>query len=249
VIPEFLFDREEERQSLRQRLGRKQSFLLYGPSGVGKSLLLKRALPDVPQALYSPESASAQAVFHNLATVLLTQRDPRLVRSVGRLGVEGLKVKSAVSLKGVVMDALHEGQYYVVLDHLKLPSYSFAAAVREIMGWGKTPVVTVARSAHMEDIGFLKPFYADRSERLELRNFPPLLAEQFAEEAALRVGLSARNMSEFLERVLEFSDGNPGAILSMLEMAKDPKYHSAGHIKITPLYIDFRMNWKPAGVR
>ena len=32
----------------------------------------------------------------------------------------------------------------------------------------------------------------------------------------------------------------------MLEMAKRPKYRSDEHIKITPLYIDFRMNWMPA---
>lgn len=249
MIAEFVFGREEELQGLRQRLSKRQAFLLFGPSGVGKSLLLKQALPDFSLALYSAESSSTQSVFRNLAVALLKMRDPRLLRSVGRSGPEGLKTKSALGLKGIVMDALHDGQYYVVLDHLKLPSYSFAAAVREIMGWGTTPVVTLARSAHMEDIGFLKPFYPDRSERFELRNFPPALAEHFAEEATSRAGLRAQNMEEFLERVLEFSDGNPGAILSMLQMAKDPKYLSAGRIKITPLYVDFRMNWKPLGVR
>jgi hypothetical protein len=46
--------------------------------------------------------------------------------------------------------------------------------------------------------------------------------------------------------VLELSERNAGAILSMLDMAKYPKYRSDEHIKITPLYIDFRMNWSPA---
>jgi len=31
-----------------------------------------------------------------------------------------------------------------------------------------------------------------------------------------------------------------------VETAKNPKYRSDEHIKITPLYIDFRMNWSPA---
>jgi hypothetical protein len=100
----------------------------------------------------------------------------------------------------------------------------------------------------MEDLGFLQPFFPDRSERFEIREFLPTVAERFIEEAARRVGLSAANRSEFLERLLEFSHGNPGAILSMLEMAKHPKYRSAEHIKITPLYLDFRMDWKPAGI-
>jgi len=56
-------------------------------------------------------------------------------------------------------------------------------------------------------------------------------------------------MQEFLGKVLEFSGGNPGAILAMLEMAGYPKYRSDEHIKITPLYIDFRMNWDPVGKR
>ena len=42
-----------------------------------------------------------------------------------------IKAKSAVSLKGIVMDALKEGKYCIVLDHLSRPSYAFAAVVRE----------------------------------------------------------------------------------------------------------------------
>jgi hypothetical protein len=101
----------------------------------------------------------------------------------------------------------------------------------------------------MEDVGFLQPFYSDRSEKCEIRNFAPEGAEQFAGEVVKRKGLSAQNMREFLEKVLEFSGGNPGAILAMLEMAGYPKYRSDEHIKITPLYIDFRMNWDPVGKR
>ena len=147
------------------------------------------------------------------------------------------------------MDTLREGRYCVVLDHLRLPSQAFAAAVREMMSWGGTGIVAVARSAHMEDLGFLQPFFPDRSDRFEMRDFLPSVAARFIEQAARQAGLSAENRGEFLERVLQFSAGNPGAILSMLEMAKHPKYRSAEHIKITPLYVDFRLNWKPAGFR
>ena len=248
MTPEFIFDREGEIDSLRRRLGKRQSFLLYGPSGVGKTFLLNRVLPEFPYLLYSPGSVSPQTVFRNLAVALLEARAPRLVQVFGARGMEGISAKSATALKGIVMDALHEGTYGVVLDHLKLPSYAFAAAMREVMGWGRTAVVTVARSAHMENLGFLQPFYPERSDRFEIRDFPPTVAERFIKEAARRAGLSAENMGEFIERLLEFGQGNPGAILSMLEMAKHPRYRSAEHIKITPLYLDFRMNWKPAGI-
>ncbi len=245
MTPAFLFDRDEEIEGLRQRLNKRRSFLLHGPSGVGKTLLLQRVLHDFPQALCSPDSTAAQPVFRNLASGLLAAGDPQVLRAMGRQGIEGLKSKSAVALKGITLDALRARECWVVLDHLALPSQSFAAAVREIMGWGHTPVIAVARSAHMEDVGFLQPLFSDRSERFELRNFSLAVAEQFAQEVVRRAGLFAENMGEFLDRVLEFSQGNPGAILSMLEMAKHPKYRSAEHIKITPLYLDFRLNWKP----
>jgi len=249
VTPDFFFDREAEVDGLRRRLGKRRPFLVHGPSGVGKTLLLKQVLPEFSHVLYSPESPSPQTVFRNLALALLTAGAPRLVRTFAGKPTEAIRSKSATALKGIVMDALREGSYCVVLDHLKLPSHAFAAAVREIMSWGGTAVVTVARSAHMENLGFLQPFYPERSDRFEIRGFPPTVAERFIEVAAQRVGLSAENIGEFFERVREFGQGNPGAILSMLEMAKHPKYRAAEHIKIMPLYLDFRLNWKPAGVR
>jgi hypothetical protein len=147
-----------------------------------------------------------------------------------------------VSLKGIVMDALREGGYSIALDHVDRPSQSFAAAIREIIGWCSTPVIAVARSSHMEDTGFLQPLYSDRHDRYELKNLDSAAAEQFSQEMVRRAGLSASNIKEFLAKVLELSEGNPGAILSMLQMAKYPKYRAEEHIKITPLYIDFRMN-------
>jgi hypothetical protein len=101
----------------------------------------------------------------------------------------------------------------------------------------------------MEDTGFLQRYYSDRSEKYEIQDFNASVAEQFARETATRAGLSASNMSDFLDKVLEFSDGNPGKIGVLIKMASFPKYRSDDHIKITPLYIDFRMNWNPIRAR
>jgi hypothetical protein len=93
----------------------------------------------------------------------------------------------------------------------------------------------------MEDTGFLQPFYGDRSQKCEIHNFDATTAEQFARERIKRCGLSGSNIGEFVDKVLEFSGGNPGAIIALIDMATYPKYRSEEHIKISPLYIDFRM--------
>jgi len=243
-MDDFIFDREEELQALKQRLLKRKSFLLHGPSGVGKTLLIRSLLAQTRSFLYCETSAGTQVVFRSVAQCLLERDDTRVQRTCRSR--EGILVKSAVSLKGIVMDALRDGGYSIVLDHVDRPSQSFAAAAREIIGWCSTPVIAVARSCHMEDTGFLQPLYSDRHDRYELKNFDPSAAERFAQEIIRRAGLSASNMKEFLGKVVELSEGNPGAILSMLQMAKYPKYRTDEHIKITPLYIDFRMNSSPA---
>lgn len=244
MTAEFIFDRSEERQRMDQFLAKRRPFLLCGPSGAGKTLLLRSLLPKFHLTLYCEDSATINTVFRSLAASLLRNGSPRALAAFR--SEDGIKAKSAVSLKGIVMDALREGEYSIVLDHMKRPSYSFASAVREIMGWGSTPVSIVACSSHMEDTGFLQSSYGDRSQKCEIRNFDDTIAGHFAREVVKRTGLLASNLGEFLEKVLEFSDGNPGAIAALIEMANYPKYRSDEHIKVIPLYIDFRMNWNVA---
>jgi DNA polymerase III delta prime subunit len=243
-MADFIFNREEELQTLKQRLLKRNPFLFHGPSGVGKTLLMRSLLPQAPTVLYCENSAATQMVFRSVAESLVDRHDP-LVRT-SCPSRDSIQAKSAVSLKGIVMGALREGSYSIVMDHLNRPSQAFAAAVREIISWCSTPVIAVAHSSHMEDTGFLQPLYSDRSEKYELKNWDQPASNRFAEEIVRRAGLSASNLSEFLAKVLELSQGNPGAILSMIQMAKSPKYRTDEHIKTTPLYIDFRMNWSPA---
>lgn len=236
---DFIFDRQEERQQMKHLLAKRRPVLIYGPSGVGKTLLLRDALSEFRSVLYCDDSATMNIVFRRLALALLRLDNPGAKKAFR--DENAIAKKSAVALKGIVTDALREGEYSIVLDHVKRPSQSFATGVRDIMGWGSTPVSAVARSSHMEDIGFLQPLYRDRPQKCEIRNFDGPTAERFACEMIKRRGLSGANVSEFLSKLLEFSDGNPGAIIAMIDMARFPKYRSEEHIKISPLYIDFRM--------
>jgi hypothetical protein len=95
----------------------------------------------------------------------------------------------------------------------------------------------------MEEISHLKSLYIGRRERMELRNFPPPVAQQFVLRAAAESGLQADNRDEVLDKVAELSQGNPAAILRMIAMAGEPRYRSGERVRLGILGVDFTM-WR-----
>ena len=235
-----VFGRDEELEQLRKRIAARRPFLFHGPAGVGKTLLLRLVIPEFTDILYSPENPCPQVLYRHLAESLLDLRHPVLSKACPS-GLTSLEAKTAVGVKGLVRDALHNSKYLVVVDHLVRPSQALAAVIRELMLNWSVPVVAVSRSAHMEDAGFVLPLFPERAEKVALRNFDPELARLFAAGYAEREGLTAANLDQFLNRVVEFSGGNPGAKLRLVQMAKAPKYLHEDQIKIAPLYIDYKI--------
>jgi len=238
-----IYGRDAELEQLRKLLSRRQSFLLHGPAGAGKTLLLKTLVTEFSNVLYCEESSSSQVVFRKLATELLAKQSHYVLRACGTSGKAFIKEKSAVATRGIVAESLREASYRIVLDHLKCPSQSFSAALKDVCSSTATPLVVVARSAHMEDLGFLLPMFSDRSDRYCLQNFDPGTAKRFAIRTAQQMKLEVINQEEAIEKIVQYSKGSPGAVRAMLAMAASPKYIAQQHIKISPLYIDFRLRW------
>lgn len=205
---------------------------LHGPVGVGKTLLLSVLRPDFPKVLYSPQNQTPQVLYRNLAEALLAD---------GWQGVKSVETKTAVALKGLVRDVLRNSEYLIVADHLQRPSQALAASVRELMLSCSVPVVALSRSDHMEDAGFVLHLFSDRKDKFAIHNFDSDVAMQFAKWCADKEGLHAENITQCLEKIVEFSAGNPGAMQQMIRMAKSAKYLHEGQIKVTPLYIDYKL--------
>ncbi|MGO9403246.1 MAG: AAA family ATPase [Terriglobales bacterium] len=241
--PVAIYGRDAELEQIRQLVLRRRSFLLHGPAGVGKTLLLKHLAGEVPGMVYCDESSSSQTVFRKLAAGLFAGKNRHVLQACGPSGRNAIQDKSAVAIRGIVADALREGSYWIVLDHLKTPSQSFAAGLKDVCNWTTTPLVAVARSAHMEDAGFLLPMFSDRSDKYALRDFDSETAREFATRTAQEMHLKAANQDEAIQKIVHYSKGSPGAIIAMLHMAASPKYVTEQHVKLSPLYIDFRLRW------
>jgi hypothetical protein len=148
---------------------------------------------------------------------------------------------SSSSLKGIVHRALDTQPFLLVLDHLDAPSRVVTGMIKGLHYYGRTPVIFASRSPHMEDIGALRPMCANKSERLELKNWPHQIALEFAHLEAERNQLSAANLEAALQSFVEWSNGNPGAIVHLIKMAQLPQYRAVGQIKAHLLYVDYRM--------
>jgi hypothetical protein len=234
--PEYLntVEREEELGRLRNQARIRKSLLVHGSEGVGKSRLLQTFVGSQPLAVYIPQMRSPREFITTLLQALHS--------ADGKVKLpEDIAALSTSSLKGIVHRALDTRPFLMVLDHLDAPSRVVTGMIKDLHYYGRTPVIFASRSPHMEDIGALRPLCANKAERLEVKNFSTQIALEFAQREAERTELWASNLETVLPSLVEWSDGNPGAILHMLKMAQLPQYRAGDQIKSHILYVDYRM--------
>jgi hypothetical protein len=228
-------ERTEELARLQAQAQRRKSMLIFGPEVVGKTRLLRSFLQTQPLALFAPQVQSP----HEMLLALIEE-----LRRVARPGITipanytSLRTRS---LKGIMQRALEKHPFFLALDHLAAPSRVVTGLIKDLNYFDRTPVIFVARSPHMEDIGNLQSMCAGKAERLELKEFLPPIALEFARREASRAGLWASNLDHVLRQLVEWSNGNPGSIVHMLKMAHFPRYYAGDQIKVHVLYLDYRM--------
>lgn len=239
----FIYDREPERQRIRELLLAKRSFLIHGPVGVGKSLLLRHALHEIPSILHCGEYPSEDVLYRSVAHQLWMRREHSMVAAFR--GENELDSAESSRLRHAGFEALRTGAYGVAIDPLPQPlPNNFTAAVCDIFAHGIAHLVTVARSCG-ESFRWMSSLAKDILDVVEITNFPPSTAVRFMDKLLERRALlSAENSSEFIGKVMELADGNPGAIVALLEMGNYPKYRSE-LINVGAVCGDF-LDWKRA---
>lgn len=230
-----IVERTEEMARLQAQIQRRKSILIFGPEAVGKTRLLGKFVEAQPLALHVPRVDSPRELLLSLLSELRRLKKPGVTLPGAAASL------STKSIKGIVQRALEQYPFVLALDHLEAPSRVVTSLIKDLNYFDRTPLVFVARTPHMEDIGTLRPMCAGRSERLEMKEFPPAVALEFARREAIRSELPFSNLEGLLHSLVEWSHGNPGSIIRMLRMARLPRYHCGDQIKVHILYLDYRM--------
>ena len=228
-------ERTDELARLRAQVERRKSMLIFGPEAVGKTRLLRSFAQTQPLALFIAQVKSPRETLLVLVEELRRAAEPGIALPADCASM------GTGSLKGIVQRALEQYPFLLLLDHLAGPSRVVTGLIKDLNYFDRTPVIFVARTPHMEDVGTLQPMCAGKSERLELKEFSAPIALEFARREASRTGLEASNLGHVLHQLVEWSAGNPGSIAQMLKMAHFPRYYVGDQIKAHVLYLDYRM--------
>lgn len=247
-------DRESESRRVAEAIRRKQSLMICGPAGIGKTALILNVLHGLPgglakRCLYLSAFKDLQDFLRQLIQTLYQAKNPYLRRQLHADGVSILNFKawlnalSTSRLKGTLYRTVEKSDYRVCLDHAPPLTHAVAKVIKELFRMRNTPIYLLIRDdvEHRAEqfIGF---FYWGHRERLKLGPLPAASAQALLESYIKRFGLSRFDLVGFRKEVLELSGCAPGAIVKMCALAADPRYQYGSRIKLKLVHIDYLMS-------
>ena len=248
-LPPPFLGRAAEFQKLHEALKRRESLLILGPAGIGKTALAMKVLNSLPSplarsAIYLSGADGLQPLLRSLLSRLYEAGDMTLRRQLRAEGIRKgtfqpwLKSLSTSRLRGSLYRSAEMGRYCIVLDHMQPLTHAVAKVVRELIQMRNAPVYLLARGLSEAEIGHVTDLYWSDRQRLSLGPLSKDPAHQLLEWCVQRFGLARLNLTGFREQVLQLSGQIPGALIMMCALAAEPRYHYGAQIKTKLIRID-----------
>jgi GTPase SAR1 family protein len=247
-----LIGRDSEIDKLATAIRRRKSQLIWGPTGAGKTSLIKAAVEHLPKResqsciLWSGAVTGRELVQHFVGS-LYRAGDAFVQKKVHADGArEGslhawLNRQSTLRLRGILFTAAENGNYRFFLDHVPAPGPRLVRTMKEFMFRCKTPVYLTGEGFTQREISYAWSLYWTDEYRIQLGPVADAAARELLETCIRRFGLERLDLEDFREEILQLSGRLPGAIVGMCELAADPRYHYCEQIKTKIVHVDYVM--------
>ena len=241
-----MIGRVQERQTLLSAVKNRDSLLLLGPGGSGKTALVQ-GLPQTEgwedARLYISNFESPHDLLVQIARGLLRSRHGTFCsRAKAGPDHEGwLSRQTSMHLKGLLWTALETEPRTLIVDGVNRAghqAYRFLQHLYFVRGMAM--IATARDHLHLGELGRL---FWDPRTTLRL---PPLSDDEalrLFETAADHFELRHLMLDEFRRKVLDSAEGNPGQIVEMCRLASNPQYVTGNYIKFALVRIDVMMKY------
>jgi hypothetical protein len=222
-----LVGRDEQLANLVSALRDRQTRLILGPWGAGKTSLLAEAARQAGTpclCVWNPQ------VLHELLVAMAMQ----LGCQVGRF--QSPDRATSMALKPAILDSLRAAPRCVLIDGVSNADPRMYRFLQQVYYVPNACLAVAANSR--ESLGFLRKLLWDPREEIALRPLGRRQAGLLFDLAAQAYSLQAIHLTDFRRRVLAAAHGNPGQIVAMCRLAAHPEYRSGRHIKFLPLRMD-----------
>lgn len=240
--------RREELARVQEAVQARESLLIWGAAGSGKSALVRQAISQMPEkvarrCLRASGNGTPQEILRSIAQGLA--EDPlfgskfRADTGYGASFSHWVNEQTSLRLRGLLYRAAAAGEYWIFLEDLAPMTHMLARIVKELILYQRTPIYAIASEWTYNELSHGAQLYWNYRQRLHVGPLSVPAAKELLEFSIRQFALSRLDLNGFREDILEFSGLLPGAIVTMCEAAADSHYHFEGRIKTKLLHVDY----------
>jgi energy-coupling factor transporter ATP-binding protein EcfA2 len=250
--PDALVGRERELRRLRQAVEKRESLLIHGPHGAGKTRIVQSLIESLPfeqrrACIYVPSYESVKDLARQIAIEFYDAGDPILRKKLEPRGAGSedfrrvMRRLSSGQLKALIYEAAPRRTYFLFLDNFVPASRALGRFVRELIWRCRTPVYPIARGCTREEIGSAWSVYFTPEYQLSIGALTQAAAHEVLERNIRRWRLKAANLDDLRREAIRMAAGLPGTVERVCELAANSRYRSGEEIKLKLLHLDWLM--------